>query len=65
MLSGPGYAEIRDRDIPEDTIPLQVLVNLSDITQDGPVSCSEAHSRVQAGWPGAVGTSEELAMVWW
>lgn len=56
MLSGPGYAEVRDRAIPEDTIPLQVAVNRSDITQNSPVLCSEAHSYVRTRQPEAVGT---------
>lgn len=56
MLSSSGYAGIRDRDIPEDTIPLQVVVNLSDITQNSPMSCSEALSVVQTGWPERAGT---------
>lgn len=56
MLSGPGYAEVRDRAIPEDTIPLQVAVNRSDITQNSPVLCSEAHSHVRTRQPEAAGT---------
>lgn len=66
MLSDPGYAEIRDGDIPEDTVPLQVAANLSDITQNGPVSCLEAHSAC-ASWMsrGSRDTAEELAVVQW
>lgn len=56
MLSDPGHAEIRDGDIPEDTIPLQVAVNLGDITQNGPVSCSEARSACASWMAEAAGT---------